>query len=163
MSWPSSHHDDEMAAWAKAELVKYVTRNESWSSSDLLNVGRASRAQLLISVKPWCSFFVVTQPVNGTLTGYENGGGNDPRPTNLSLQFFTLLHTQVCFNPTVSLLKVGKLLSEHITRYTWLALCEISNFHSSLFCFSIILLLKSKDCNSIHIPPTSACIPPVFP
>lgn len=135
---------------AKAELVNYVTGNESWLSNGLWKVGRASRVQLLMSVKTLCSFFIVTQTVGGTLISYQNGGGNDPRTTNLSFPVFTLLHTHMYFNPTMSLLKVGNLLSEQITRYTWLALCEITNFHHPLSCLLFILLLKPKECKSIH-------------
>lgn len=95
MSLPSSHHDEERRAWAKAELINYVTGNESWLSNGLLKVGRASRVQLVMPVKTLCSFFIVTQTVGGTLISYQNGGGNDPRTTNLSLLVFTLLHTHV--------------------------------------------------------------------
>lgn len=59
MSLPSSHHDEERRAWAKAELVNYVTGSASWLSNGLLKVGRASRVQLLMSVKTLRSFFIV--------------------------------------------------------------------------------------------------------
>lgn len=94
---PSIHRDNERGAWAKAEPVNYVTRKESEPCNGLLNVGRTSRARLLVSVKALGSSFVVPWTVSGTLISYQNGGGSDPRPTSLSLLFFTLLYTHFLF------------------------------------------------------------------
>ena len=43
----SSDYDDERGAWTKAELVKYVMRNESWWRNGFLNMTEPSELSYL--------------------------------------------------------------------------------------------------------------------
>lgn len=158
-SLPSIHHDDKRGAWAKAEPVHYVTRSECGPCNGLLNVGRASRAQLPVSVRI-CVLPLWCHRLSGTLISYQNGRGSDPRPNSLSHLFFALLYTHLYFNTTKSWLKPVVWTSHraHIVSRVW---------NLGLPALFLLLIVhrtpRVKRMNQSTILPRSSSIVPAFP
>ena len=90
-------------------------------------------------------FFLCINRLSGIYIGYQNRSRHDPGPINLSLLFFTLLHTYTYIppHPQMSLFKVSDCF-EQVNQVPMFS-CGISNF-----LLLVAHLLESKECKSFH-------------
>lgn len=113
------------------------------------------RAQLSTPVKTLCSSFI--NRLSDIYISYQNRSRHDPRSTNLSLVFFTLLHTHMYIFPQNVIIQ-SQWLFQQVNQVHMFSFVQISNFHHSFFC----LLLIFQNQKNVNPPQFCQLLPPYY-